>query len=239
MTKRKRESVLPITAGVFGSLALAVSASGQYLGATIEEIDLGAPDGFVTYRVVAHFAGKDIFLAWGAVLGVAELRFFTGNDVNLLNGDGALDGLKFGDFAGFSNVEYDSWLTVGATGLPNDTDYTPGFAGSDGVTALLTNATNSFWETDGLVFNADPGNPVFGPDVVMAQFTIPGIPGGKPGDKGHNGFHLEGMVGWVLAGGGGDSKTSTFEEANIVPAPGVMALLGLVGLTMGRRRRRA
>ena len=238
MTKRKRESVLPITAGVFGSLALAVSASGQYLGASIEEIDLGAPDGFVTYRVVAHFAGKDTFLAWGAVAGVAELHFFTGNDVNLLNGDGALDGLKFGDFAGFSNVEYDSWLTVGATGLAgNNTNYTPGFAGSDGVTALLTNMTNSFWETDGLVFNADPGNPVLGPDVVMAQFTIPGIPGGKPGDKGHNGFRLDGIVAWVFPGKGNDFEISTFDVANIVPAPGAMALLGLAGLVGTRRRR--
>ncbi len=234
-----KTNVLPITAGVFGSLALAISASGQFLSVSIDEIDLGAPEGFVTYRVVAHFDGPDIMLAWGGIPGVAELHFLTGNDVNLLNGDGALDGLKVGDFAGFSNVEYDSWLTVGATGLAgNNTNYTPGFAGSDGVTALLTNMTNSFWETDGLVFNADPTNPWFGPDVVMAQFTLPGIPGGKPGDKGHNGFRLDGIVAWVLPGKGNDFEISTFDVANIVPAPGAMALLGLAGLATGRRRRR-
>ncbi len=75
----------------------------------------------------------------------------------------------------------------------------------------------------------------------MAQFTIPGIPGGKPGDKGHNGFRLDGIVAWALAGGGGgsdDFEISPFDVANIVPAPGAMALLGLGGLTMGRRRRR-
>ncbi len=52
-----RRNTLSITAGALGSLALAVSASGQFINATIEEIDLGAPEGFVTYRVVAHFAG--------------------------------------------------------------------------------------------------------------------------------------------------------------------------------------
>ncbi len=231
-----KKNVLPITAGVLGSLALAVSASGQFLGATIEEIDLGAGEGLVTYRVVAHFGGPDLLLAWGAIPGVAELHFYTGRDTDLVNGDGALDGLKFGDFAGFSNVEYDSWVTVGATGLAgNATDYSPGFAGSDGVNAVIVG--NSFWETDGLVFNSNPKNPWFGPDVVMAQFTIAGIPGGKPGDKGHFGFHLEGMVGWALAGAGAGFESTPFVVDNIIPAPGAMAMLGLVGLTMGRRRR--
>ena len=232
-----KTNVLPITAGVFGSLALAVSVSGQFINVSIEAIDLGAPECFVTYRVVAHFGSQDLMLAWGAFPGVAELHFWTGNGSNLLNGDGALDGLKFGDFAGFSNVEYDSWVTVGATDLAgNATDYSPGFIGSDGITSAIVG--NSFWETDGLIFNSNPKNPWFGPDVVMAQFTIAGIPGGKPGDKGHFGFHLEGMVGWALAGAGAGFESTPFVVDNIVPAPGAIALLGLVGLTMGRRRRR-
>ena len=230
-----RRNTLSITAGALGSLALAVSASGQFINATIEEIDLGAPEGFVTYRVVAHFAGKDLFLAWGAIPGAGELHFYTGRDTDLVNGDGALDGLKFGDFAGFSNVEYDSWVTVGATAIAgNATDYSPGFIGSDGITSAIVG--NSFWETDGLIFNSNPKNPWFGPDVVMAQFTIAGIPGGKPGDKGHFGFHLEGIVGWAGAEAG--FNVSSFVVDNIIPAPGAMAMLGLVGLTMGRRRRR-
>ncbi|MEE8153900.1 MAG: PEP-CTERM sorting domain-containing protein [Phycisphaerales bacterium] len=221
-----KKNVLPIAAGVLGSMALAVSASGQFTGASIQEIDLGAPAGFTTYRVVAHFSGKDLMLAWGAIPGIAELHFFTGNNVNLLNGDGALDGLKFGDFAGFSNQAYDSWLTVGATDIAgNATDYSPGFAGSDGVTALLTNNTRSFDELDGLVFNSNPKNPWFGPDVVMAQFTLP---------EG-NGFHLEGLVGWALAGAGFESTPFVVDN---IPAPGAMALLGLAGLAGARRRRR-
>lgn len=57
MMTRKGSDVFPITAGVFGSLALAVSASGQFLGATIEEIDLGAPAGFESFRGSTAIAG--------------------------------------------------------------------------------------------------------------------------------------------------------------------------------------
>ncbi|MEE8155434.1 MAG: PEP-CTERM sorting domain-containing protein [Phycisphaerales bacterium] len=221
-----KTNVLPIAAGVFGSLALAVSTSGQFLGATIEEIDLGAPEGFVTYRVVAHFGGNDLMLAWGAIPGVAELHFWTGNDVNLLNAGGAFAGLKQEDFAAFPVSEaYDSWVTVGVTEIGgNNTDYSPGFAGSDGVNAVIVG--NAFDETDGLVFNGNPKNPWFGPDVVMAQFTL----------AEGNGFHLEGMVGWALGAGAGFESTP-FVVDNI-PAPGAMALLGLAGLAGARRRRR-
>ncbi|MEE8153531.1 MAG: hypothetical protein V3T53_01075 [Phycisphaerales bacterium] len=203
-----KTNVLPITAGVFGSLALTVSASGQFIGVSIEQIDLGAPECFVTYRVVAHFIGPDLMLAWGAFPGVAELHFWTGNGVNLLNGGGALDGLKFGDFAGFSTVEYDSWVTVGATGIAgNATDYSPGFIGSDGVTAAIVG--NSFDDTDdGLVFNSNPKNPWFGPEVVMAQFTLA---------EGY-GFHLEGVVVWDDAEAGGFFVTP-FVVGRFVPPP--------------------
>ncbi|MEE8154965.1 MAG: hypothetical protein V3T53_08455 [Phycisphaerales bacterium] len=187
-----KTNVLPITAGVFGSLALAVAVSGQFIDVTYEQVDMGAPECFRTFRVMAHFHGMDTMLAWGAIPGEGELDFFTYTGVNLLNGDGALDGLKFGDFAGFSNVEYDSWVTVGATDLAgNATDYSPGFIGSNGIDAAIVG--NSFDETDGLVFNSNPKNPWFGPDVVMAQFTLPV----------GNLFHLGGVVKWRPAGGGG------------------------------------
>ena len=231
-----RINVLAISVGVFGSLAIAVSASGQFINATIEEIDLGAPEGFVTYRVVAHFAGKDLFLAWGAIPGVAELHFFTGNAVDLLNAGGKFAGTGAEDFAAFPISEaYDSWVTVGATELAgNATDYSPGFLGGGDGGNLIKG--HEFWETDGLIFNSNPENPWFGPDLVMAQFTIPGIPGGQPGDKGHNGFHLEGMVGWALAEAGAGFESTPFVVDNI-PAPGAFALVGLAGLVNIRRRR--
>ncbi|MEE8154408.1 MAG: hypothetical protein V3T53_05555 [Phycisphaerales bacterium] len=216
--------VLPITAGALGSLALAVSASGQFTGATIEEIDLGAPEGFVTYRVVAHFEGPDLLLAWGGIPGVAVLDFFTGNGVNLLNAGGEFDGLIAEDFAAFPISEaYDSWVTAGATEHKgNATEYT-GFGG-DGIHAVIVG--NSFGGDDALVFNSNPKNPWNGPDVVMAQFTLP---------EG-NGFHLEGMVGWALAGAGTGFESTPFVVDNI-PAPGAFALVGLAGLVNSRRRR--
>ncbi len=203
-----KTNVLPITAGVFGSLALAVSASGQFLGALIEEIDLGAPECFVTYRVVAHFGGPDLTLAWGALPDVAELLFFTGNGVNLLNAGGEFEGLKAEDFAAFPISEaYDSWVTVGVTEHKgNNTDYSDGFLGSDGVHAVIV---GSSFKGEGLVFNGNPKNPWNGPDVVMAQFTLP---------EG-NGFHLEGMVGWALAGAGAGFESTPFVVDNIIPPP--------------------
>ncbi len=232
-----RINVLAISVGVFGSLAIAVSASGQFINATIEEIDLGAPEGFVTYRVVAHFDGPDIVLAWGAIPGIAELHFFTGNEVDLLNAGGAFDGLKFEDFAVFPiSEEYDSYVTVGATKLAgNQTDYNPGFLGGDGVHRVIEG--HEFWDENAFIFDSDPTSPVLGPDVVLAQFTIPGILGGQAGDKGHNGFHLEGTVGWALAGAGAGFLVDTFTVDNI-PAPGGLVLLGLIGLTGAARRRR-
>ena len=242
-----RKNVFPITAGVFGSLALAVSASADFTGVTIEEaLGLGTPAGFVTYRVVAHFDGpNDIFAAWGAIPEVGPLVFYTGGGdpgfgVDLLNAGGGFTGLKFEDFAGFPvALAYDSYLTVGATVLAgNNTDYSPGFIGSDGVFAAVVG--NAFGELDGLVFNADPTTPVIGADLVLAQFTIPGFFGGQPGDEGHFGFHLEGILGWVPPPPKGEPPVEVIETFMVdnIPAPGTLALLGLAGLAGARRRRR-
>ena len=217
-----KTNVLHITAGVFGSLALAVSASAQFTGATIEEIDLGAPEGFVTYRVVAHFDGPDVLLAWGGMPEVEPLDFFTGNGVELLNAGGKYSGLKAEDFPAFPVAEeYDSWVSLAST-IDNEGDggYNDGFLGSDGVHAVIVGS--SFHEDDGLVGTGDPDRPVLGPEVVLAQFTIPGIPGGVPGDPGHNGIHLEGMVVWGFLPGAGSNETP-FVVDNIIPAPGGLA----------------
>ncbi len=214
-----KTDVLPITAVALGSLALVVSASGQFINVTIDEIDLGAPEGFVTYRVVAHFAGPDLLLAWGAIPGVARLHFFTYNSVDLLNAGGGFDGLKFEDFAAFPIAEeYDSYVTVGATQLAgNATGYSPGFIGSDGVNAVIVG--NAFDETDGLVFNGNPKNPWFGPDVVMAQFTLPS----------GNGFHLEGTVGWAFGAGAGFEATPFLVDVFPTPSPWDIDGSGTVG----------
>ena len=235
-----RKNVFPMTAGVLGSLALAVSASGQFIDVTIEPFDAGAPAGFATYRVVAHFvADSSVMLAWGGIPDVAKMVFFTGNGVDLLNDPkGLFFGFKDEDFAfgpPFA-ADWDSWVTVGSTDfMGNDTNYTPNFAGQmNPFNVIKGNALN---EVDGLVFDSDPITPVLGGDVVMAQFTLPGVQGGGPGDPDHNGFHLEGIVAWNPFPGAGPFQVSTFLVSNI-PAPGALALLGLAGLAGARRRRR-
>ena len=100
-----RRNALLITAGLFGLLALAVPASADFINVDIQELDLGAPEGFVTYRVIAHFDGPDIVLLWGSLPPSQNLYFYTGNDVDLLDDGGPLDGLKQEDFAGFPVAE--------------------------------------------------------------------------------------------------------------------------------------
>ena len=101
-----RKNAFPITAGVLGSLALAVSAQGQFLNVTIEDYAAaGQPAGSETFRVVAHFVDhgmdpQNIVLAWGGLPNEAKMVFFTGNGRDLLN-DGAspFAGFKAEDFA--------------------------------------------------------------------------------------------------------------------------------------------
>jgi len=212
--------------GVTALLLTSTSVRAQFLDVEIVEVtkDVGTPEGFVTYRVVANFDRPDILLAWGGLPDVGKLIFFTGNEVNLLNAGGEFDGLKAEDFAAFPISEaYDSWVTVGATEhAGNATDYS-GFGG-DGIHAVIVG--NSFGGDGALVFNANPKNPWFGPDVVMAQFTL----------AEGNGFHFEGMVGWALAEAGAGFESTPFVVDNI-PAPGAFALVGLAGLVNIRRRR--
>ena len=59
-----------ILAGLTGVTALlltSTSARAQFINVEIVDVtkDVGTPEGFVTYRVVANFAGMDLVLAWG------------------------------------------------------------------------------------------------------------------------------------------------------------------------------
>ena len=142
---------------------------------------------------MAHLGDANFVLAWGGLPGKGKLIFYTGpsegNGPDLLNAGGPFAGLKAEDFAAFSiSFEWDSWVTVGTTvWVGNQTNYTQGFIGSNGVDAVVVgNAFSSSEQEEGLVFDSDPTSPILGPDVVLAQFTIPvGV-----------GFHLEGVVVW-------------------------------------------
>ncbi len=69
------------------------------------------------------------------------------------------------------------------------------------------------------MFDGDPKAPILGPEVVLAQFTLP---------EG-NGFHLEGIVAWSQ---GSDFNIDAFVVENIpAPCPWDLDGNGVVGAT--------
>ena len=235
-----RKNVLPITAGVFGSLGLAAmgsllvagTASADLLDVTIEASPFQHPDGDVwdTWRVVAHFDNLEDQIA--AVVGIFAnpLLFFTGSgDMYNQNhfGDGPLN-----DFptAALGGQPYDSYVTIGATDFPHNVQFTPDFLGDWGgePPPISVIKGSSFSESDGrwFFFGEPPEVGNWGGNVVIAQFTVlEGV-----------GFHFEGNIAWIPAAPGVGRVLTPF-VVDFIPAPGAVALLGLAGLAGASRRR--
>ena len=239
-----RKNVLPIRAGVCGSLELAAmgsllvagTASAELINVTIEFSPEQHPDGLHdTWRVVAHF--DDLTDEIAAVAGVSAqpLHFFTGSG-DMYN-QAIFAGFPFNDFpsVGFGGEAWDSYVTIGATTFPHNVQFSPDFLGDFGkLPPDIQVILGSEW---GPVFNGAwffPGSPpMVGSlegkgDLVLAQWTV---------DKGV-GFHFEGNVSWRPSTPGAGLELHAFSVDNI-PAPGAMALLGLAGLAGARRRRRS
>ncbi len=237
-----RKNVLPMTAGVFGSLALAAmgsllvagTASADLTGVTIEVAPDQHPDGDLwdTWLVVAHF---DNFMDRIALVGSSmgqELFFFTGGG-DIYN-QPQFPGATLNDFpsVGIGGEAWDSYVTIGKTIFPSGVQFTPDFLGDFGgdppdVSVILGSSfgpeTNGAW----FFFGDSPEVGQWEGNVIVAQFTVPeGV-----------GFHLEGAVGWIPASPGAGIELDAFIVDNI-PAPGALALLGLAGLAGARRRRR-
>ena len=238
-----RKNVLPITAGVFGSLALAAmgsllvagTASADLVDVTIEVSPTPHPDGDLwdTWVVVAHF---DNLMDQIALVGSSEAQqlFFITGGGDIYN-QGLFGGQTLNDFPslGIGGEAWDSYVTIGATGFPSGVQFTPDFLGDFGgdppdVQVILGSSfgpeANGAW----FFFGDSPLVGEWGGNVIVAQFTVP---------KGV-GFRLEGNLGWLPASPlGGDIELTAFVVDNI-PAPGALALLGLAGLAGARRRRR-
>ena len=213
-------------AGIVGSLALVGGANADFDGVLVELVDDNV-DGLDTYRISVLFTDPtDILLAVGAIPGVGALSFTS--DTDLFNDGGPFSGTKSEDFAQspIGNAR-DSYVTIGAsTFSPNDTDYSPGFAGSDGITNIIKGSSLS--ETDGGWFDSNPGTPTAGSSILIAQFTAASGWGGE----------LTALANWQPAGPEGFISSQFLVIINEgVPAPGALALLGLAGLAGTRRRR--
>lgn len=220
MTARKITTATVLT----GGFILTSHASADFVSVEVVNLaDMGG--GAPTYRVVANFDNPtDAVLGVGAIAGVGTLSF--SSTTPLINAGGPFDGLKEEDFAQQPlSAAWDSYVTIGATGfLGNDTDYSPGFAGSDGVSRIIEGT--SFSETNGGWFDSNPGTPRAGGSVVLAQFTLEGS------------FELSGVLSWKATGQPpGEFNNELFM---VTPAPGALAAMGLAALAgAGRRRRRS
>jgi MYXO-CTERM domain-containing protein len=206
-----------------GGLLLTAPASADFVNVHVVNLaDVGgdAP----TYRVVASFDNPaDAVLGVGAIAGIGALSFTSTSP--LVNAGGPFAGLKGEDFAQQPlSAAWDSYVTIGASGSPgNDTNYSPGFAGSDGINRIIEGS--SFSETNGGWYDSNPGTQEAGGEVLLAQFTLDGT------------FELSGVLSWKAAGQPPTEFNNEF--FSVTPAPGALAFLGLAALAGARRRRSA
>lgn len=204
-------------------LEIAGSASAAYVG--VEVTAESYRPSIATFRIYAIFDDpSDQLLAAGAAAGVAALAFEAGSP--LVNDSDPFPPLMANDFAAFPlTAIWDSYVTIGADQfVGNETTYTDGFLGSDGVTAVIV-GSRWFAKSDATWFDEDPSTPETADAagrVLMAQLSFAGP---KPS------FTLEGAVWWRPASG--DAQAAPFFVA--VPSPG--AAIVMLGVWRGRRRR--
>jgi len=229
---------------VVAALVVSSSVSADFVEVNWQVSPFQHPDGnHITYQIYASFNNLgDQISAVNGILGdnTNALDFFTSDGSDIYN-QSDFDGSFFNDFPSVGFLPplgelYDSYVTIGQTEFPSNTQFSPDFLGPwDGapptVQVILGSAFN---EEDGawFFFGAPPtvgdlpdvngGNATH--DIVIAQFTV---------NAGVN-VTLSGNVAWLNALGGSNNTPFTVET----PAPGALALLGLAGLAGTRRRRR-
>ena len=187
----------------------------------------GSTSGYVVDLYLEFTSSSDILL-----------NVYNFNDANLgtsyyqaLTAAGWAPNLQGGPFNTQDAREFDSFIAIGGIteygpgGQPyqmagNGVSVDPGFGGNnaDGP------GTNSGW------YNSNPSNPIgsAGGDglVMIGRFAI----------EGSNGFSMEGCTGWATFNEGIGTPGQQ-QEFICLPTPGALALLGIAGLTGGRRRR--
>ncbi len=248
-----RKNVLPIAAGVLGSLALAVSASADFTGFQTEMKG--------TYDTAGAFGGPDVGLVdvWNLYVLLDDPNdslnaiFVVADDPNTnqmihssdLNE--AFDGLG----GGFWN-----WAFGANTPLFKGPTYNLDPAAADADTYLTIGLkSGSFDDGEDAAFFPPGGEGILvdsgilnGSGVIDVDFAYAATPDDiqtYPVDGRvlvlqiavRRGEHASGVwnIGWGNVGGGGGGQA---RFVWYVPAPGAMALLGLAGLARARSRRR-
>jgi hypothetical protein len=141
-----------------------------------------------------------------------------------------------------SQVEWDSFVDIGlaswgdpngpASQLVDGTGLSPGFGGLPNSGSI--NTDNAGWFVTGPQPQGQAGNsPQFGQNwgVLIMQLTV------NAGNNVRGTVNVGGINNTPLAGGTTFAATQQTFNSFDVPAPGVLALVGLAGLVGTRRRR--
>ena len=212
--------LLGLTAGV-GSLILAGTATADFQGLTLEVVDNGGTVAGTTYDLYANVdAGGRVDAVYGDGTNTLSIGVNGGNFVqNIYGGNTSMD-INPAFLPLFPSLAYDSFVTIGLTDSGGNAlnnigiDFT-GFAAGG---TLSTDNGTWFVTPDDAQGNESGGR------VLLGRFTIDG------GD-------LEGSINLQ----GRDSSGTVWNADGIsfstIPAPGALALLGLAGLAVRRRRK--
>lgn len=221
------------------ALTASISTSADFVGVDWILGPNQHPDGLhTTFQIVARFTDpNDQIFAVSCGAFEDPLDFSTSDGSDIYNQE-LFAGLPFNDFptAGVLDGElWDSYVTIGATSFPANTQFSPDFLGPWGGTPPPVQVIegSEFFEQDGAWFffgdppfvsdleDAQADNKTF--DIVIAQFTV---------NAGVN-IHLSSNIGWRQDGVG---RLTPFEVNTAPPCPwdlddsGSVSLLDLLEL---------
>ena len=212
--------LLGLTAGV-GSLILAGTATADFQGLSLEVVDNGGLVAGTTFDLYANVdAGGRVDAVYGDSTNTLSIGVNGGNFVqNIYGGNTSMD-INPAFLPIFPSLAYDSFVTIGLTDSTGNVlnnigiDFT-GFAAGG---TLSTDNGTWFVTPDDAQGNESGGR------VLLGRFTIDG------GD-------LEGSVNLQGRDSSGTVWNADGLSFSTIPAPGALALLGLAGLAVRRRRK--
>lgn len=222
--------LLGLAAGV-GSLILAGTATADFQGLSVDAVDLGGVG--TTYRLYADIdAGGRVDAVYGNSTNALSISATGGASFyqNLGFGGNTSVEINSGFFAFVPSIEWDSYVTIGAlyqdgTPFGNNALQNIGidFSGFNAGGALGTDNGTWFVTPDDAQGGEIDGR------VLLGQFTVLGGTGNGLIDLDVS-LNLQGRD-------GGDVWSAEGLSLPPIPAPGALALLGIAGLAVRRRRK--